>query len=125
MPRQQLDSYTGDPYVEEYRSPFKGINEPRSLFKPRTFRRVIWRAERIEGDNWELARIEFDRHTGEPSETRGQLLEGSERRAKAVLDFYALNDTRFRLAYAAFVDGDMEPIIRLATKAQEVGDATV
>jgi len=34
MAREIIDSYTGEAIAEEYVSPHKGINRPRTLFKP-------------------------------------------------------------------------------------------
>lgn len=108
MPRRTTDSYTGQPYIEDYISPFKGINAPITLFKKNHRSAGEYRATHVPEENgWIVSRsAQPARALHEIRITFDPLCECEARRLLDVL--VAHDGTIARGLHKAFTEGDFE-----------------
>lgn len=108
---RDTDSYTGEPIELDYVSPFKGINKPRTLYKPDGQVTAQYRVSpRAEG--WIVVRDGcpesfFPRFP--TAEIAGQ-----------VMDWLVANDGSVGVAIHWIKRGDLGPLLSLLDRIQEV-----
>lgn len=112
MPRVTRDSYTHESYVEDYKSPYVGINEPRRFYKKNTPEGAEYRADLTPDNRWLVTR----------AGTAASWLPAfkSEATAREVLDWLVLNDASVDVAIHWFNRGDLQPMFKLYDRIADI-----